>query len=134
MKSVTFAICVSSIVLGIVTESGLHRTTSVTPATAPLLRPNHGEKEISPREIGHRSFLSPHASPIASDGESVYVVNTPGGTLDFIDIGTRKVVHRTRVGIEPVSLAIRPDGKEIWVANHISLSVWRFARMAKRYG
>ena len=27
------------------------------------------------------------------------------------------------VGVDPVSLAVRPDGQEIWVSNHISDSV-----------
>ena len=51
------------------------------------------------------------------------VVNTPAGTLDVIDTATHEVQDRVNVGIDPVSVAIRPDGKEIWVSNHISDSV-----------
>ena len=53
----------------------------------------------------------------------VFVVNTPAGTLDVIDTATHEVRDRVNVGIDPVSVAIRPDGKEIWVSNHISDSV-----------
>lgn len=74
-------------------------------------------------EVGHSSFLSPHVSPIAIYGGQVFVVNTPSGTVDVIDVDTREIVKRIPVGIEPVSIAIRPDGKEAWVANHVSDSV-----------
>ncbi|MEC9091720.1 MAG: hypothetical protein VX438_03370, partial [Planctomycetota bacterium] len=36
---------------------------------------------------------------------------------------TRQIVANISVGIDPVSVAIRPDGKELWVSNHISDSV-----------
>ena len=73
--------------------------------------------------IGHPSFLSPHASPIIVHGEQIFVVNTPSDTVDVIAKGSRKIVRRIPVGIDPVSIAKRPDGKEIWVANHVSDSV-----------
>jgi YVTN family beta-propeller protein len=76
-----------------------------------------------PAKIGYPSFMSPHASPILIHGDRVFVVNTPADTVDVIDSKTQKVVARIDVGIDPVSLALRPDGKEIWVANHISDSV-----------
>ena len=75
------------------------------------------------RPIGHPSFLSPHSRPIASFGDRVFVANTPADTLDVIDSKTRKIVRRIDVGIDPVCVALRPDGKEIWVANHVSDSV-----------
>ena len=74
-------------------------------------------------KIGHPSFMSPHASPIALHRNFVFVVNTPADTLDVIDTKTREVISRVHVGIDPVSIALRPDGKEIWVANHVSDSV-----------
>ena len=76
-----------------------------------------------PKQVGHPPFLSPHASPIAVHGERVFVVNTPSDTLEVIDATTHKIVRRIDVGIDPVSVAVRPDGKEIWVANHVSDSV-----------
>ena len=75
--------------------------------------------------VGHYNYESPHANPIAltQDGAFAYAVNTPADTVDVIDTGTREVVARVRVGIDPVGLAIRPDGKEVWVSNHVSDSV-----------
>jgi DNA-binding beta-propeller fold protein YncE len=40
-----------------------------------------------------------------------------------VDAGNRTVVVRVNIGLEPVSLAVPPDGKEVWVANHVSDSV-----------
>ncbi len=88
-------------------ESGANATTSPMP----------------PAKVGHPPFMSPHASPIALHRNLVFVVNTPSDTLDVIDTKTRRVMARVSVGIDPVSIAIRPDGREIWVANHVSDSV-----------
>lgn len=77
----------------------------------------------APREVGHPLFASPHAHPITVVGDRVFVVNTPSDTIDVIDAGTRKLLARVAVGIDPVSLAVRPDGKELWVSNHVSDSV-----------
>jgi YVTN family beta-propeller protein len=74
-------------------------------------------------EIGHPTFLSPHASPILTSGGHVFVVNTPADTVDVIDASSRDIVARINVGIDPVGMAVRPDGKEIWVTNHVSDSV-----------
>ena len=73
--------------------------------------------------IGHPTFVSPHANPIAIGGDQVFVVNTPSGTVDVIDVATQKLVHRIAVGVDPVSIAVRPDGREVWVSNHVSDSV-----------
>ena len=76
-----------------------------------------------PATIGHPAFMSPHASPIALSGGRVYVTNTPADTVDVIDAKTYQIVVRINVGVNPVGIAVRPDGKEVWVANHISDSV-----------
>ena len=72
---------------------------------------------------GHPTFSSPHSNPIELLGDLVYVTNTPADTVDVIDTTTNEVVFRINVGIDPVSVAVRPDGKEIWVANHVSDSI-----------
>ena len=72
---------------------------------------------------GRPSFLSPHVNPVIYHDGLVYVANTPADSVDVIDPKTRMVVHRTKTGIEPMSLAIRPDGSELWVSNHVSDSV-----------
>lgn len=74
---------------------------------------------------GKPTFASPHANPIALSpifGE-LYVVNTPGDTLDVVDTAAGTVTARVPVGIDPVSVAVRPDGKEVWVSNHVSDTV-----------
>ena len=73
--------------------------------------------------IGHPVFASPHAKPIVINGSYVYVTNTPSDTVDVVAIASERVVARIDVGIDPVGLAVRPDGNEVWVANHVSDSV-----------
>lgn len=72
---------------------------------------------------GHPNFMSPHAKPIVINGRFVYAANTPADTVDVIDSVTRQVVVRINVGVDPVGLAVRPDRREVWVANHISDTV-----------
>ena len=88
-----------------------------------LANPTAPEGQFSSREVGYPSFVSPHTSPIIVSEQRVFVANTPADSLDVIDAKTRAVIKRVNVGIDPVSLAIRPDGKELWVSNHISDSV-----------
>ena len=72
---------------------------------------------------GHPTLLSPHSDPIAFHAGQVFVVNTPADTLDVIDAATARVTARIPTGIDPVSVRVRPDGREIWVSNHLSDSV-----------
>ena len=73
--------------------------------------------------VGHPVFASPHSKPIVVNRSFVYVANTPADTVDVINRRNRQIVHRINVGIDPVGIAVRPDGKEIWVSNHVSDSV-----------
>ena len=97
----------------------------VSPPTPPAVSP--AEVDVPPvgqaHQVGYPSFCSPHARPIVLSGGLVFVANTPADTVDVIDAQTRRLVARVNVGIDPVSLAIRPDGKELWVSNHVSDSV-----------
>jgi YVTN family beta-propeller protein len=74
-------------------------------------------------EIGHPTFLSPHGKAIAINENLVYVVNTPDDTLDVIDIGSQQLMARIQVGVDPVAVTVRPDGREVWVSNHVSDTV-----------
>ncbi len=96
------------------TESGV----SAAPSSS-----RNGDSPRRPLRVGHPTFSSPHASPIAVHDGNVFVVNTPADTVDVIDGKTRKVRERINVGVDPVSVAVRPDGKEVWVSNHVSDSV-----------
>ena len=105
----------SAIVIPVGSEPGA----SAAPASAG----KRGDSPRRPLRIGHPTFASPHASPIAIHSGDVFVVNTPADTVDVIDAKTRKVRSRIHVGVDPVSIAVRPDGKEVWVSNHVSDSV-----------
>jgi YVTN family beta-propeller protein len=71
-------------------------------------------------------FESGHVRPIATspDGNSLFAVNTPNGTLEVFDLtsGTPVFAYRVPVGLEPVAVAAR-DNTEVWVTNHLSDSV-----------
>jgi YVTN family beta-propeller protein len=99
--------------------------TSPSPAVPPPASPPPPVSDVpqDPLEIGHPTFLSPHSAPIAVSGSLVFVVNTPNDTLDVIDADTRTVIASVDVGIDPVGVAVRPDGGEVWVSNHVSDSV-----------
>ena len=90
-------------------------------AAAPLLA---AAAPPDPRPgVGHPGFLSPHVNPLAVVNGHLFVANTPADTLDVIEIASRSVIRRIPVGIQPVSVVARPDGREVWVANHVSDSV-----------
>ncbi|MDP7276102.1 MAG: hypothetical protein QF363_11535, partial [Planctomycetaceae bacterium] len=103
--------------------------TSVIPggAESPIrLRPDPDAANAGaarPAAVGHPTFVSPHASPIVLNGDRVFVANTPADTVNVIDAKSRKILSRVNVGIDPVGVAVRPDGKEVWVSNHVSDSV-----------
>ena len=106
------------------------RDTSPTEDGPRAVRPVRPDRDSRPgpvgtQGVGHPSFSSPHARPIAMlpDGSRVYVANTPADTVDILDPATGQVIRRVDVGVDPVSIAVRPDGREVWVANHISDSV-----------
>ena len=92
-------------------------------SAAPSSSGNRGGAPRKPLRIGHPTFASPHANPIAVHNGTVLVANTPADTVDVIDAATQKVRTRINVGIDPVGIAVRPDGKELWVSNHVSDSV-----------
>jgi len=74
-------------------------------------------------DTGRPSFLSPHSNPILVVGGLVFVTNTPNDTVDVLDAAQQALIAQIHVGIEPVGLALRPDGRELWVSNHVSDSV-----------
>ena len=119
-----------SLTVAMLSLSALLLTTVLVPnatnsgvTAAPGARATGNAKPRKPLTVGHPTFSSPHASPITVHGEDVFVVNTPADTLDVIDAKTRKIRKRIHVGVDPVSVAMRPDGHEIWVSNHVSDSV-----------
>lgn len=74
-------------------------------------------------EAGNPTLLSPHFHPLELVDGKLFVTNTASDTLDVVDTHKNEVVQRIPVGVDPVCAKARPDGKEIWVSNHISDSV-----------
>ena len=74
---------------------------------------------------GFQTFTSPQSSPIvlSPDRAWVYVANTTSNSVSFIRTSNFTIPQTVSTGIEPVSLAVRPDGLELWVSNHVSDSV-----------
>ncbi|MCA9127110.1 MAG: beta-propeller fold lactonase family protein [Planctomycetales bacterium] len=73
------------------------------------------------------NFESPqsHALMISSEGNRLFVVNTPANSLVVLSIDEQtspKVSIEIPVGLEPVSVAERSEN-EVWVVNHLSDSV-----------
>src|SRR5580693_1487571 len=71
-------------------------------------------------------FESGQVRPLAKspDGNTLFAVNTPNGTLEIFDLtsGTPAFSSRVRVGLEPVAVAARTK-TEVWVTNFLSDSV-----------
>ena len=112
------AVMCAGMISAIIVPGGTGSGVSAAPSSA-----RKGGSPRRPIRVGHPTFASPHASPIAVHGGDVFVANTPADTIDVIDGETRKVRERINVGVDPVSVAVRPDGKEVWVSNHISDSI-----------
>jgi YVTN family beta-propeller protein len=72
--------------------------------------------------VGFRTFTSPQSDPIvlSPDGAFVYVANTTSNSVSFIRTSNFVVFATVATGIEPVSLAVKPNGLELWVSNHVS--------------
>ncbi|MGI9472568.1 MAG: hypothetical protein ACR2NZ_13595, partial [Rubripirellula sp.] len=116
---IVFFVGLYSISMGVVSGKGPGDDPNISIAS----KSSDNTSGNAPPSVGHPTFVSPHASPIALQGDSVFVVNTPADSVDVIDAKTQQVVRRINVGVDPVSLALRPDGKELWVSNHVSDSV-----------
>lgn len=112
MKSISLSVVVAGAML-----AGLLAAASQVPAG-----PSQIQHQVD-TSIGHNAFLSPHIHPIEINNGLVYVANTPAGTIDVINQKTQTLTTRIPVGIEPVTVKLRPDGRELWVSNHISDSI-----------
>ncbi len=71
-------------------------------------------------------FESGQVRPVAAspDGNTLFAVNTPNGTLEIFDLSSGSPVFASRVpvGLEPVAVAARTNS-EVWVTNLLSDSV-----------
>lgn len=56
---------------------------------------------------------------ISGDGTQLYVCNRFDGDVSVIDTATLREQARVRVAREPIAAAITPDGRTVFVANHL---------------
>jgi YVTN family beta-propeller protein len=74
-----------------------------------------------------KNFEGPQVHPLAMtpDGTRLLAVNTPNATLSVFQLvsGAPVLTAEIPVGMEPVSVAVRSNGREAWVANWLSDSV-----------
>ena len=80
----------------------------------------HKQHFIRSETSGNPFFSSPHSRPIAIRHNLLFVANTPAATVEVVDTDSGAVLRSIPVGIDPVSVAIRPDGREAWVSCHVS--------------
>lgn len=86
------------------------------------------QKPVSASSAGPSfvEFESGQVRPVAisPDGNTLFAVNTPNGTLEGFDLrsGMPAFAFRVPVGLEPVAVAAR-NNSEVWVTNHLSDSV-----------
>jgi YVTN family beta-propeller protein len=74
------------------------------------------------------TFETGQVRPLAlsPDGNRLYAVNTPDNRLEVFAVNASGDLTHSRsipVGLEPIAVAIRPDGTQAWVVNHLSDSV-----------
>jgi YVTN family beta-propeller protein len=89
-----------------------------------------GRRRAAHEAIGSQTYTSPQSNPIAACPEKnlVFVASTTSNRVDVIDTTSNTNIGNVPVGMEPVGLAIKPDGvggcgDELWVSNHVSDSV-----------
>jgi DNA-binding beta-propeller fold protein YncE len=91
-----------------------------------LIRPKPVSAQSASTGPGFVEFESGQVRPLAisADGSTLFVVNTPNGTLEVFDLtsGFPNFLYRVPVGLEPVAVAVR-SSTEVWVTNLLSDSV-----------
>ncbi len=88
----------------------------------------HALAVAMPADIDFINFESSHVHPLAlsAAGDELYAVNTPEDRLATFAIagsGSIGLAGEVPVGVDPVSLAVRPGTSEVWVVNHLSDTV-----------
>ena len=104
ITSLIIALLSASIGLGFLLEGD---------AEEPDNNKKNGHQIEPPNQVGYPSLMSPHSNPTALLNSHLFVANTPSDTVDVINTKTGKIVKRISVGVDPVSICIRPDGKEV---------------------
>jgi YVTN family beta-propeller protein len=69
------------------------------------------------------SYLTPVELKLSRDGSKAYVVCEDDDSLLEVDLRTRRVVAKVKVGHKPKGVALSPDGKTLYVSNEWKDSV-----------
>ncbi len=62
-------------------------------------------------------------SVLSHDGKTLYVSNFGRNSVEFVDIGSRRVIREIKTDTHPKILVLSPDGKSLFAANWASASV-----------
>ena len=80
-----------------------------------------------PADVDFRNYEASQVHPLALNAAAtqLYAVNTPEGRLAIFNVsgGGLGFVGDVPVGVDPVSLAVRPGTSEVWVVNQLSDNV-----------
>ena len=63
-----------------------------------------------------RSFRSPQLGAFTPDRRYLFVTDAADGTLTALRLSSMRAAGRLSVGLEAHHLAVRPDGRRVWVA------------------
>ncbi len=88
-----------------------------------LLSPHNALSESQAPATAEPPYLTPVDLKLSPDGRRLYVVCEGNDSVLAVDLATRRVVARARVGRKPQGLAISPDGKSVYVSNEWSDTV-----------
>jgi YVTN family beta-propeller protein len=83
---------------------------------------------VMPPDVDFRNYETGLVHPLAlsAGGDRLYAINNPEGRLSIFNVGadgSLAFAGDVAVGVEPVSLGVRPGTNEVWVVNHLSDSV-----------
>ncbi|MEW6268285.1 MAG: hypothetical protein AB1689_03185 [Thermodesulfobacteriota bacterium] len=93
--------------------------------------PTPATRQVSvemPADVDFTNYEAAHVHPLAlsASGTRLCAVNTPEGRLSIFDVavgGALTFAGDVPVGLDPVSVALRPGTSEAWVVNHLSDTV-----------
>jgi YVTN family beta-propeller protein len=83
------------------------------------------QERVKPDRYVNFETVPNRALALTPDGRILYALNVPDSRLEIFKVedGALSPLGSAVVGLDPIALALRPDGKRVWVVNHLSDSV-----------
>jgi YVTN family beta-propeller protein len=78
---------------------------------------------VSVAHSAQAHYLTPVAAKFAPDGTKLYVVCEDDDSLLVLDVRTRRVTGKVKVGHRPKDVAVSPNGKTLFISNEWSDTV-----------